>query len=54
MTTKTDFFRHLDAIAAESPAYKLGKDGAGGECDCIGLIIGAIERPSGKWTKVGG
>ena len=48
------FLRYVDVIAAEQPAYALGKDGTGGKCDCIGLIIGAIRRAGGEWTGVHG
>lgn len=49
-----DFLHHLDAISAEAPSYKLGGDGSGGECDCIGLIIGAIRRSGGSWEGIHG
>ena len=49
-----EFLTHIDAIAAEAPSYKLGGDGSGGECDCIGLIIGAIRRSGGQWTGIHG
>ena len=52
--SKNAFLGNVDAIAAERPAYKLGKDGSGGECDCIGLIIGAIRRSGGSWTGTHG
>ena len=29
--------------------YESGMDGTGGQCDCIGLIIGAIRLAGGKW-----
>lgn len=48
------FLSNVDAIAAEAPSYKLGGDGTGGECDCIGLIIGAIRRSGGTWTGIHG
>ena len=44
------FLKNADQIAAESPSYKLGHDGSDGECDCIGLIIGAIRRSGGTWS----
>ncbi|MBQ1945479.1 MAG: hypothetical protein II343_00980, partial [Clostridia bacterium] len=50
----SDFLHNVNAIAAERPAYRLGKDGSGGECDCIGLVIGAIRRSGGKWSGVHG
>ena len=30
--------------------YRLGMDGTGGQCDCIGLIIGAFRLAGEKWT----
>lgn len=42
--------KNIDRIRA----YKLGMDGRGGECDCIGLIIGAIRLMGGKWTGTHG
>ena len=30
-------------------SYQLGHDGSDGTCDCIGLIIGAIELAGGDW-----
>lgn len=48
------FLANLDSIASERPAYKLGGDGSGGECDCIGLIIGAIRRSGGSWDGIHG
>lgn len=49
-----DFLTHLSSIAAESPSYRLGGDGSDGTCDCIGLIIGAIERAGGRWEGTHG
>lgn len=48
------FLANLDSIASERPAYKLGGDSSGGECDCIGLIIGAIRRSGGTWSGIHG
>lgn len=48
------FLNQIDAIAAESPSYRLGADGSNGECDCIGLIIGAIRRAGGQWQGTHG
>lgn len=42
--------RNIDRIRA----YKLGMDGRGGECDCIGLIIGAIRLMGGEWKGTHG
>lgn len=52
--TITDFLSKVREIAAESPAYRLGRDGSDGLCDCIGLIIGAIRRNGTKYTETHG
>ena len=49
-----DFLQNVEEIAAERPAYKLGEDGSDGECDCIGLVIGAIRRGGGEWDGIHG
>jgi len=48
------FLDQIDAIASEKPVYRLGADGRDGECDCIGLIIGAIRRAGGTWQGTHG
>lgn len=35
-------------------AYQLGHDGSDGTCDCIGLIIGALELAGFKWAGIHG
>ena len=50
----TDFLAQVKAIAAESPTYKLGEDGSNGQCDCVGLIIGAIRRCGVRYTEIHG
>lgn len=52
--TITDFLTKVREIASERPAYRLGRDGSDGLCDCIGLIIGAIRRNGIKYTEVHG
>lgn len=51
---KSDFLAKVAEIAAESPTYKLGEDGSNGQCDCVGLIIGAIRRCGVKYTEIHG
>ena len=55
---RTDDLRRMRAeeIAAEDPKYnnKGAHDGSDGECDCIGLIIGAIRRAGGSWRGIHG
>ncbi len=52
--TIADFLNRVKEIAAESPSYKLGRDGSDGLCDCIGLIIGAIRRNGLRYTEIHG
>lgn len=54
MVSLDQFLYHVTQIAAEQPKYQLGADGTGGECDCIGLVIGAIRRSGGKWSGTHG
>ena len=46
--------RGVDEIIDSKPVYKPGGDGRAGECDCIGLIIGAIRRAGGEWRGTHG
>ena len=48
------FLAAVDAIAAEHPTYRLGGKAADGTCDCIGLIIGALNRCGAKWPGIHG
>ena len=48
------FLRGVDEIIDGKPVYKSGGDGRAGECDCIGLIIGAIRRAGGEWRGTHG
>ena len=52
--TLSDFLASVHEIAKEKPAYKLGRSGDDGYCDCIGLIIGAVERCGEKWSGIHG
>lgn len=57
MASKVPLYQFLDnvnAIAKSKPDYELGHDGSDGQCDCIGLDIGAIRRSGGKWTGIHG
>lgn len=42
--------RNIDRVRE----YKLGMDGRNGQCDCIGLIIGAIRLMGGEWKGTHG
>lgn len=48
------FIEKALAIAATLPKYKLGCSGNNGFCDCIGLIIGALQRAGVKWQGIHG
>ena len=54
MVNNIDFLTQVAAIRADRPTYRLGGDGSDGTCDCIGLVIGAIERAGGKWPGTHG
>lgn len=48
------FLAGVQSIVDERPKYKLGMDGTGRLCDCIGLVIGAVRRAGGTWTGTHG
>lgn len=52
--TLSAFLSAVDAIQAEQPTYRLGGKAADGTCDCIGLIIGALNRCGIKWLGIHG
>ncbi len=54
MITLDKFMRGVGEIIDSKPVYKSGGDGRAGECDCIGLIIGAIRRAGGEWRGTHG
>lgn len=49
-----EFLANIGLIEATSPKYKLGRSGDDGYCDCIGLIIGALERGGIDWPGTHG
>lgn len=49
-----DFLAAVTAIKSTTPLYQLGHTGDDGFCDCIGLIIGAVERCDVKWSGIHG
>lgn len=51
---KLEFVSWVQKNVARVKQYKLGGDGTGGECDCIGLIIGALRLGGMKWTGIHG
>ena len=54
MISLNEFLATVEEIAAENPSYRKGGSGFDGSCDCIGLIIGALQRCGGKWTGIHG
>lgn len=52
--TRDAFLSAVDAIQAEAPTYRSGGKAADGTCDCIGLIIGALDRCGAKWPGIHG
>ena len=52
--TLQDFLTQVGVIAQEKPVYHLGGDGSGGQCDCIGLVIGACRRCGIRWKGIHG
>ena len=48
------FLAAIDAIQQEAPTYRLGGKAEDGRCDCIGLIIGALNRCGVKWPGIHG
>lgn len=52
--TLYEFVYAVSCIADSKPTYRLGGKGADGTCDCIGLIIGAVERCGVSWPGIHG
>ena len=52
--TLNEFLAAVQAIADSKPSYRLGGSGDDGTCDCIGLIIGAVERNGVKCSGIHG
>lgn len=48
------FLSAVDAIQAEAPTYRSGGKAEDGTCDCIGLIIGALNRCGVTWPGIHG
>lgn len=44
MINLDQFLSAIETIKSLSPKYRLGHTGDDGYCDCIGLVIGAVER----------
>lgn len=54
MISNKSFILGVQRNAARVTTYKLGASGDGGECDCIGLIIGAIRLCGESWLGIHG
>lgn len=52
--TINEFLANIGFIEETNPKYKLGHSGDDGYCDCIGLIIGALERGGIDWPGIHG
>ncbi len=52
--TVARFLSAVEQNAQRVREYSLGCDGSGGKCDCIGLIIGALELAGLEWTGTHG
>ncbi|MBQ9944850.1 MAG: SH3 domain-containing protein [Clostridia bacterium] len=52
--TCEEFLQGIQQNVSRIREYRLGMDGNGGQCDCIGLIIGAVRLMGGKWTGTHG
>ena len=52
--TNEQFMEGIQRNVDRVHEYKLGMDGRGGQCDCIGLIIGAIRLMGGEWKGTHG
>ena len=52
--TIENFLEKVACIASLAPTYALGGTGADGTCDCIGLIIGAVDRNGVSWDGMHG
>ena len=44
MPTAKEFAYEVEDIALTVTGYQTGKSGQNGLCDCIGLIMGAVNR----------
>lgn len=42
--TAQAFLQAVKGIVAERPTYRLGGNGSDGTCDCVGLLMGAMDR----------
>lgn len=54
MITLRTFLDGVKANARRVTGYKLGRDGSGGLCDCVGLIIGALRLCGVKYSHTHG
>lgn len=42
--TNAEFVANVKRIADSMPSYRTGGDGSDGTCDCIGLVMGAVQK----------
>lgn len=50
----TQFTENVKALALTIQEYKSGASGQNGECDCIGLVIGALRMGGVRWEGTHG
>lgn len=48
MVKLSAFLATIEAMKRENPSYKSGGNGSGGVCDCVGMIMGAMQRNGHK------
>lgn len=54
MTTVDKLLSGAETIESLNPTYRLGGSGDDGTCDCIGLVIGSLNRAGETWSGVHG
>lgn len=54
MSLREEYVKKVLEIHSEQPEYKLGGDGSNGECDCVGLGIGALRRMGIEYKQLHG
>ena len=54
MVSIQTFVSNVNSIYNKKPVYKLGCDGNGGKCDCIGMVRGALEMANASTNGLSG
>jgi hypothetical protein len=42
----------VEEIVAKAPTYRLGGDGSDGTCDCVGLLMGAMDHDCYPFAEI--